>query len=328
MVFEGYETPLSSWLNREFYEGQQLDCLTIILKSGGCRWSRCLMCGYRSFRYPPMSQEELTLRMKAQLYWIREHYRGSHFDMVKIFTSGSFFDPVEVPMPVRQEAAALFRGKLVMAETRPEYVREDILEEFMAELDNNAWDTPLYVAMGLETTDDAIREKSIGKGFDLATYRSAVDRAHASGAGVKSYLLMKPPFLTEEEAISDMKRSIRGASHWSEIISMNPCTVQRGTEVELLWRQGAYRPPYIWSVMEVLLDAEVHVLCDTVGAGTRRGAHNCGECDRELVQAIREYSLSGDRMPLKSAWEKGCRCREEWGFVKDGERPYCMPLTR
>ncbi|MDH7594130.1 MAG: archaeosine biosynthesis radical SAM protein RaSEA [Methanomicrobiales archaeon] len=328
MVFEGYERPLSSWLNREFYRGEKLDCLTIILKSGGCAWSRCLMCGYRTFRFPPISEEELGLRMRAQLRWIQENYRDSHFDMVKIFTSGSFFDPAEVPPEVRRKAAELFRGKLVIAETRPEYVNRDVLEDFISVIDEGVWDIPLYVAMGLETTDDAIREKSIGKGFDLESYRKAVDRAHSSGAGVKSYLLLKPPFLTEGEAIADMKKSIREASRWSEIVSMNPCTVQSGTEVEQLWRKGAYRPPYLWSILEILIGAEGHLLCDTVGAGTQRGAHNCGECDRELTQAIKDYTLSGERAPLTSAWEKGCRCMVEWEFVKREERPYCMPLTR
>ena len=47
--------------------------------------------------------------------------------MVKIFTSGSFFDPEEVPPEFLSDVATAFRGKLVIAETRPEFVDPDIL---------------------------------------------------------------------------------------------------------------------------------------------------------------------------------------------------------
>ncbi len=40
-------------------------------------------------------------------------------------------------------------------------------------------------------------------------FRRASAAAHTAGAGVKAYLLLKPLFLTEGEAVADMKRSIR-----------------------------------------------------------------------------------------------------------------------
>lgn len=328
MVFEAYEKPVAAWLGEEYHAGERLPSLTVILRSAGCHWSRCLMCGYHRVRYPPMPEKELISRMRSQLRWIQKNFRDRAYMMVKLFTSGSFFDPGEVPPRVQEEAARLFRGKVVIAETRPEFVDTGALTDFISAIDDGTWEIPCYVAMGLETVNDAIRERSIDKGFTLEAYLEAARRAHEAGAGVKSYLLLKPLFLTEQEAIDDMRYSIDEASRWSEIVSMNPCTVQKDTELEWYWKRGAYRPPYLWSVLEILLKSPVHVLCDPVGGGTKRGPHNCGECDHGMVQAIRAYSLTASKKPLEQRWEEGCDCREEWLFVLEGERPYCMPLTR
>jgi radical SAM enzyme (TIGR01210 family) len=217
---------------------------------------------------------------------------------------------------------------MVIAETRPEYVREDAIAAFSSEIDNGSRDIPLYVAMGLETTNDRIREKSIDKGFAYADFREASRIAHDSGAGVKAYLLLKPLFLTEQEAVGDMHTSIREVSGIADLLSMNPCTVQTRTELERYWRLGAYRPPYLWSVLEVLDRAPVHVTCDPVGAGKIRGPHNCGSCDEDIVKAIRDYSLGGDRGLIREALATPCPCKREWGYVLKEERPFCMPLTR
>jgi radical SAM enzyme (TIGR01210 family) len=328
MLSKLIEKPLASWKGKDRHGGQILDTLTVIFRSAGCAWNRCRMCGYRHERYPALSEDELTERLIRQIRWVQESYAGEDYQMLKIFTSGSFFDPQEVPVAARHAAAEAFRGKLVIAETRPEYVSADALMEFEERIDTGVWDTPLFVAMGLETTNDYIREKCIDKGFTYDDFTRAAATAHAAGAGVKAYLLMKPPFLTEREARDDMLRSIREVSSIAESISMNLCTVQSGTEVERLWRQRAYRPPYLWSVLDVLIRSPVHVLCDPVGGGRVRGPHNCGTCDGPIVKGIGEYSLSADTELLRTLREIECGCKEEWEYVLEREEPFCMPLTR
>ena len=129
----------------------------------------------------------------------------------------------------------------------------------------------LYCAIGLETSNDRVREKSINKGFNFSDFTTAAKTAHSSGAGVKAYLLFKPLFLTEAEAVADMKTSLKDASAHAEMISMNPCTVQRNTELEYYWKRGAYRPPYLWSILSLLADTPLHITCDPLGGG-RAGA--------------------------------------------------------
>jgi radical SAM enzyme (TIGR01210 family) len=281
------------------------------------------MCGYRHERYPDLPRDELADRLIRQVRWVKENFRDEDYQMLKIFTSGSFFDPDEVPPAARRAVAEAFRGKLIIAETRPEYVDAEAVGEFREGIDTGAWSRPLSVAMGLETTNDAIREKSIDKGFTYADFLRAAGAAHAAGTDVKAYLLMKPPFLTEREARDDMVRSIREVSSVADSISMNLCTVQGRTEVERLWNQHAYRPPYLWSVLDVLIQSPVHVLCDPVGGGQVRGPHNCGACDGRSEGDRRLLAERGRRdppcLPRRFAGDK------DWEFVLDRERRSVCP---
>jgi hypothetical protein len=328
MISELPEKPLACWRGKERYGNELLDCLTIIFKSGGCSWSKCRMCSYRHERYGEQSCDALLSRLRAQLAWVARENKSEEYRMVKIFTSGSFFDPAEVPPAFLADVAGAFRGKLVIAETRPEFVQEDTFRGFIEGIDDGTWKTPLYCAIGLETSSDTIREKCINKGFSFSDFTIAAKTAHAAGAGVKAYLLLKPLFLTEREAAKDMETTVQDVVPHAEMISMNPCTVQRNTELEFYWKRGAYRPPYLWTVLTLLKNSPVHMTCDPLGGGQKRGPHNCGTCDYELVSGIRDYSLNGDRDLIGALLETECGCRAEWEYVLAREKPYCMPLTR
>lgn len=328
MISHGMEKPLASWRGKERYGNEIFECLTVIFRSGGCSYGACRMCSYRHERYHDTSADALLSHLRAQLNWVMDTYPAEEYRLVKIFTSGSFFDPVEVPPAFLEDAARAFKGKLLIVETRPEYIRKEALTTVIGQLDDGSWDTPLYCAIGLETSNDAIREKCINKGFKFAEFKDAAGRARASGAGVKAYFLFKPLFLTEGEAVADMRTTIADTVPYADLFSMNPCTVQRNTELEYYWKRGAYRPPYLWSVLTLLHTAPVHMTCDPLGGGQKRGPHNCGKCDYELVKGIRDYSLTADRELIAALLETECGCKEEWEFVLAEEKPWCMPLTR
>jgi len=321
------ERPLAAWMGSDRINDAVMPALTVILKTGGCEWNRCRMCSYRHERYENRDSAFLESRIIAQISWIQDHFRLEDVDAVKIYTSGSLFDASEVPPRVLEALARLLSGKLVIAETRPEFVREEDLSLFISAIDDGTHDTPLYVAMGVETSSDSVREKCINKGFTWNDFLRACTTARSAGAGVKAYLLAKPLFLTEREAIMDIRTSVNDLTGLADLISLNPCTVQKGTELEYYWKQRAYRPPYLWSILAMLSDSPVHMTCDPLGGGHARGTHNCGVCDRPLVKGIRDYSLSADRGLLKTLLDAQCPCKEEWEFVVREERPYCMPLT-
>ena len=316
--------PLAVWEGSDRIQGIVVDTLTIILKSNGCSWNGCRMCSYRHERYTEAQSQNATEHMLAQLLYVAQNYDYADCPVIKIYTSGSFFDEQEVPERVRAEVAKQFAGKKLVVESRAEYVNVEMISRFCEDLNS---DDPLYVAIGLETSNDDIRERSINKGFSFDEYKRATEKVHSAGARVKTYLLQKPAFLTEQEALTDMHRSIVDIIPYTDLISLNPCTVQKNTELEHLWKQGSYRPPYLWSVLDVLIQAPVHVSCDPLGGGKRRGASNCSACSKMIVDGIYDYSLTSDRELLHSLAEIPCDCKELWEFVLAEERSYNMPLS-
>ncbi|MDO9323794.1 MAG: TIGR01210 family radical SAM protein, partial [Methanoregula sp.] len=131
MISEPIEKPLASWRGKERYGNELLDCLTVIFKSAGCTWSKCRMCSYRHERYNQQSCEKLYHHLKAQLAWVKAEYKPEEYRMVKIFTSGSFFDPAEVPSEFLVDVSTYFCGKLVIAETRPEFIDSEVIHTFI-----------------------------------------------------------------------------------------------------------------------------------------------------------------------------------------------------
>jgi radical SAM enzyme (TIGR01210 family) len=158
-----------------------------------------------------------------------------------------------------------------------------------------------------------IREQAINKGFSFADYKKATMQLKKHKINVKTYVLMKPPFLTEKESIDDCFRTLRETKNLTQSISINPTNVQRNTVVDYLWKRNQYRPPWLWSIVEVLKQSNTitpaSVKCDVVGGGSIRGAHNCGNCDSKVLHAIEEYSLTQKKEVFQNL---SCDCQEHW----------------
>lgn len=166
----------------------------------------------------------------------------------------------------------------------------------------------------------------MNKYFDFADVEAAAETAHEAGAGVKGYLLLKPPFLTESEAIEDAVSSVERLAPLAHTVSINPTTVMEDTLVEELYYADGYRPPWLWSVAEVLdrtADTDPIVVSDPVGAGSDRGPHNCGECDEIVERAIEDFNKRQDPSVFG---EVSCECELTWETVLDRERSFSMPL--
>ncbi len=303
-------------MGKDLLEGKPITTLTVIFQTTGCRWNNCTMCGYvyDSARKPPSHDDLIKQFEHAMLRCRDEEF------MVKIFTSGSFFDDNEIPEATRKEMLSRLgsdkRVKKVVAETRPEYVTQEKLKEAVSALGKK-----LEVAIGLETSNDLIRKDCINKGFSFSDFMRAGETSKKEGVTVKAYLLLKPLFLSEGLAIDDMIRSIDDAAKVAETISLNLCNVQKGTLVDDMFERRDYRPPWLWSAVEVLkrgkgANPDVVIMSDPVGAGSARGPHNCGKCDKDVAEAIRIFSVSQDITVFSSL---DCECRELWKKVVELE---------
>lgn len=306
------------WREAEVLQGRRATALVAIITTRGCSWFRksggCTMCGYNN----PREEEIGGDVVRDELERVVEAYGGE--DLIKIYTSGSFLDPGEVPQDaienfvegLKRRAGDLGREPHLLVESRPEYVTEEALEPLITHF-------PVTVAQGLETSSDVVREGSIRKGFRTVDFLRALDVLEKTGAGSKAYLLLKPPFLTEREAIEDALSSFEFLKDlYVQTISVNPVNVQRGTLVERLYREGKYRPPWLWSLLYVLREGkaivgEKRVMSEPSGGGRPRGPHNCFRCDRKVLEVIRNFSYSPENSP-RLLEVPVCSCMRSWRF--------------
>ncbi len=312
LKFNPPDKPTAVWTGKDLLDGKPVSSLTIIFQTSGCRWNNCTMCGYvyDSAQKPP-SHDDLM----KQFEYAMSRCRDEEF-IVKIFTSGSFLDDGEIAQATRKEMLSRLgaddRVRKVIAETRPEYVTKEKVSSSIAALGKR-----FEVAIGLETSTDMIRKDCINKGFSFSDFVRASKAANNEGATVKAYLMLKPPFLSEGIAINDMIQSIKDAAPYAGTISVNLCNVQRGTLVEEMFLRGDYRPPWLWSAVEVLRRGkeaapDTVIMSDPVAAGSARGPHNCGKCDKDVAEAIRIFSLTQDTGIFDGL---DCECRELWKKV-------------
>ncbi len=305
-------SPVAVWRGRDLLDSRVVDSVTIILRTRGCRWNRCVMCGF--------AQEGVEAGAEDLIAQFRSANVGN-VELVKIYTSGSFLDPLEVPEEARLEILRSLRDKGIkrlIVESRPEHINREIVEECLSFVETE-------IGIGLESSSDLVRMRLINKGFSFTDFMRASELIHSTGGRVKAYLLLKPPGLSERDAIIDAMRSARDAEPYADMISLNLCNIQRNTPLERMWKRGRYRPPWLWSAVKVLSESSlsIPIICDPVGAGAKRGPHNCGACDRSVAEAIRSFSLSQDRSDLNVE----CSCLSVWEKVLELEdRSFGTPM--
>lgn len=297
------------WKESDMSGGRKVDAMVVILRTNGCCWVKsggCTMCGYREASLNCVTEDDLLKQLDEAV----SRHRGEPF--VKIYTSGSFLDDNEVPPSVRAKFFEAFSDcERILFESRPEFITEESLRDVP---------NTVTIALGLESSDPKVLETSVHKGFTPDDILRAGRLIKASGLGVRTYLLLKPPFMTESMAIEDAVRSARFADEFSDEISVNPLNVQRGTYVERLWKRGEFRSPWIWSLIDVFKQlsgtVDSRLMSSPSGGGAMRGVHNCGECDKAALDAVERFSFSQDVKDL----DVSCGCRARWKIYLDSER--------
>lgn len=300
---------VNQWTEAEALGDERVRAFVLILRTRGCYWADlkgCSMCGYaKDTLGRSATPEELGEQLDAAL----RVYHDEPY--VKIYTSGSFLDDREVDPASRERIARGFAGRArrLLFETLPEFVTSTTLEPL-----RSAFSGQVEVALGLESTQPDVLLRYVNKNSPPRAYLDAADRVRALGLRAKGYLLLKPPYLTEREAIEDVVSSVRIASPHFDALSVNPVHIQNGTVVEWLYHRGRYRPPWLWSLAEVMRRGAdergtTRLVTFPTAGGLPRGPHNCRVCDRTFLSALEEASLSQrfDRLA-----DLQCDCGAEW----------------
>ncbi|RLF67125.1 MAG: TIGR01210 family radical SAM protein [Thermoplasmata archaeon] len=304
--------PVAYWREEDHLDGQIVRAFVGILRTRGCYWALtggCTMCGYIKDAYiRDLDPSEL----RAQIKYLSEEYSGEPY--VKIFTSGSFLDPKEIPYDVYEDVLSAFSdAKVISIESRPEFVKDETLK-ILSRL-SDKFNIRIEISIGLESSNEQILRKLINKGFSIKDYVTAAKRVKKHGFLLKTYILLKPPFVSEFYALKTGINSALFALNFSDRVSVNPTVIQPYTIVEDLYRKGLYRPPWVFTLIVLLKRVKVErpekvIVSYPMKKLKKEGLRGCDSCLKESISRIVEFSLT-QRVEVLSL-PRECPCYKLW----------------
>ena len=247
---------------------------------------------------------------------------------------GSFFTDSEVSPVVRQGVIRRLEGlpflRYLGIETRAPFVDEECLERLMEDLPLGV--RAVTLGFGLECVSDLPRMAAINKGYGpkqiehaLATMRAVSQRHPDVELRFEAYVMLRPLFMTEQEAIDEALATIAWAMERdaeTAVLFLNtvkPRTLQHLFHAEPdVPAELRYEPPYYRTAIEVLrrLPSEWRERTVVLGpqsaveaVGMPRG---CSLCSWPLNGALVAHNLYRDPGLLHAAAEIACPCRSQW----------------
>jgi radical SAM enzyme (TIGR01210 family) len=293
----------------------------IVLPTSGCEWATksggCTMCSYIADS-PLIDVSSENLMEIFQNEWDKQLSKtdiNSHENVaIKIFVSGSFLNPNEVPKKAWEYIFDTLNKydniKEVIVESKPEYITSERLLDMASHIPEKIFE----LGIGLETLNEDTRLNKINKGITNKMFEDSVNTINSIkkyDIRAKAYLLVKPILISEKDAI---KESVDSAKYAKNVgvkrIAYCPATVHGGTLMEYLWNRGSYQPPWIWSTIEIIKqvrkNVDIPMIMDTAGFGTRRGPFNCKKCNAKLKSLIIQSNLEQTISPELENFDCDC----------------------
>ncbi len=217
-----------------------LPTATIFLTNRECPW-RCLMCDlWRNTTEESVPAGAIPEQIRHALD------RLPPARQVKLYNSGSFFDPRAIPAEDHPEIARLVHGfERVVVECHPALVGPSCAT-FQDSIPGQ-----FEVAMGLETAHPGVLKK-LNKRMTLADFSRAADRLRGWNVDLRVFILVNPPFMDETDALTWAERSIDFALDCgATAISLIPTRSGNGA-LDQLAAAGDFKEPELATVESAL----------------------------------------------------------------------------
>lgn len=234
--------------------GETVSVATIFLTNRECPW-RCLMCDlWKNTLTQTVPAGAIPAQIDRALSEIGARAGAPVVRKIKLYNSGSFFDPRAIPpgdYPAIAERVRPFAR--VIVESHPALVGDRCLEfRDLIEHAPVAATPRLEVAMGLETAHPEVLEH-LNKRMTLEQFAAAADFLRRHGIALRVFVLVKPPFLGESEGLYWAERSIDFAfGCGASVVSLIPTRFGNGA-LEQLAARGEFRPPRL-ATLEAALE--------------------------------------------------------------------------
>lgn len=236
-------------------------------------------------------------------------------EKVVCFNGGSFLTDREIPREVRQHLYAKVAdhptAKALMVESRPEFVRADMLNEAEAYLQGKE----LTIAIGLESTNDRIRNGPLAKFIGRKSFETALSLLQERGHRVFTYVFVGAPTLTQIEAYQDAANSVRDLHAMGvDEIALSCAFVPPGGQLEQWYREGTFRPPQLWTIAQLLSQAKAQDWPVSLGGFDDfpppiARPQNCGKCDDAVHAQFDQFRMNNQ---FDMAKLPQCGCYTSW----------------
>ena len=173
---------------------------TLFLTNRQCPW-RCVMC---DLWQNTLTETVPVGAIPAQIAYALARLPAAR--VIKLYNSGSFFDPRAIPVADYPAIARLMAPfERVIVESHPALIGDNCFR--FRDLISGR----LEVAMGLETVHPEVL-RNLNKGMTLEQFSSAANLLLRNGVDLRAFILVKPPSLSESEALYWGERSLDFAS--------------------------------------------------------------------------------------------------------------------
>jgi len=258
------------------------DSGVVLLTNRECPW-RCLMCDlWKDTTRGSVPEGAIPRQVDVAVRTWAD--AGIQPVQVKLYNSGSFFDPAAIPpadyAPVARRLAF---AQNVVVESHPLLVgeRARVLRDLLA--------GSLEVALGLETAHPEVLKK-LNKKFDLAQFARAAEFLAAERIALRVFLLVHPPFLDERAGLEWTVKSAEFAFKCGAgAVTLIPTRTGNGA-MERLRASGEFVPPTL-AMLEAAQRAALalgraRVFADTWALEPFSTCSQCFAARRERLQTI------------------------------------------
>jgi radical SAM enzyme (TIGR01210 family) len=213
---------------------------TILLTNRECPYT-CLMCDlWKHTTNEPLPAGAIPAQISHALE------RLPVASQLKLYNSGSFFDPDAIPVEDYPNIASLAGSfDSLLVESHTAFLGKHCLDF------KNLLTPGLQVAIGLETVHPEVLER-LNKQMTLDDFKRGVDFLGEQGISTRAFILLRPPFLSEEEGVEWACRSIDFAFQAGvEVCSVIPVRAGNGA-MDALATGGFFQEPSLSSLEQVL----------------------------------------------------------------------------
>jgi archaeosine synthase beta-subunit len=254
---------------------------TIFLTNRECPW-RCVMCDlWRNTLSTSVAPGAIPSQIDFALWQLPAARE------LKLYNSGSFFDARAIP--VEDHAAIAGKANVferLIVESHPALVADHCLR-FRDRLQCR-----LEVAMGLETVHPDILPR-LNKRMTLEQFAAAAEFLGAHDIDLRVFILVKPPFMRDDEAVHWAQRSLDFAFDCGATAATLIPTRGGNGAMEALAAADQFSPPRI-DLLESSLDYGLALHRGRVFADLwdAENISACLACRASRISRLREMNLS------------------------------------